>query len=319
MNDPNWQVSEAEAGLRLDKWLAAEQRLGSRSRALTAIERGRIFLGEQEMTVDDAGRRLQTGETVRLWMNRPGSARRRTPFRKKGSDLHIVYEDDSLLILNKPAGLLTVDPDEPDGTPSLESKVLAYLRPQGKRKPQVVHRIDRDTTGLVIFAKTGKAQDNLKEQFLHREPQRIYRAIVYGHPQPESGIWQDFLRWDDKFKTQRVTWPDHPKAKQAISRYRVLEKWPDTALLEVSLVTGKRHQIRVQAALRGYQLVGEKMYLAAREPDRLIEFHRQALHAYRLEFRHPLTQQWLKFEAPLPDDFLALVQTLKSAPARKKI
>lgn len=311
MDAQSWQVTQEEAGVRLDKWLAAPGRLGSRSRALAAIERGKVFLGDQEMTVDDAGRRLNAGETVRLWMNRPGSAKRRAPIRKRNAGLRIVYEDDSLLILNKPAGLLTVEPDEPDGTPSLESKVLAYLRPQGKRKPQVVHRIDRDTTGLVIFAKTAQAQDHLKEQFLRREPQRIYRAIVYGHPQPEAGVWQDYLRWDDKFKTQRVTYPDHPKAKEAISRYRVLERFSFTSLLEVSLVTGKRHQIRVQAALRGHQLVGEKMYLAAREPKRPIEFHRQALHAFRLEFQHPVSHRWLKFEAELPEDFTRLLEELR--------
>jgi 23S rRNA pseudouridine1911/1915/1917 synthase len=311
MNDQQWQVSSEEAGVRLDKWLAADARFGSRSRALEAIERGKVFLSDQEMTVSDAGRRLIAGETVRLWMNRPGSARRRAPIRKRDAELHIIYEDESLLVLNKPAGLLTVDPDEPDGTPSLESKVLAYLRPQGKRKPMVVHRIDRDTTGLVIFAKTAQAQNHLKEQFLNREPQRIYRAIVYGHPQPESGEWQNHLRWDDKFKTQRVTYPDHPLAKQAISRYRVLEKFAQTSLLEISLVTGKRHQIRVQAALRGHQLVGEKMYLSELQPKRLIEFHRQALHAFRLEFRHPLTGQLLRFEAPLPGGFALLLKQLK--------
>jgi 23S rRNA pseudouridine1911/1915/1917 synthase len=311
MNDQQWQVSPEEAGLRLDKWLAAEGRLGSRSRALQAIERGKVFLGQEEMTVSDAGRRLRAGEIVRLWMNRPGSARRQAPIRKRAADLSIVYEDESLLVLNKPAGLLTVDPDEPDGTPSLESRVLAYLRPQGKRKPQIVHRIDRDTTGLVIFAKTAQAQDHLKEQFLHREPQRIYRAIVYGHPQPASGVWQDYLRWDDKFKTQRVSYPDHPQAKQALSRYRALEKFAQTSLLEISLVTGKRHQIRVQAALRGHQLVGEKMYLSAKQPQRLIEFQRQALHAFRLEFRHPLTGRLLRFEAPLPEDFAFLLKRLK--------
>src|SRR5262245_8193125 len=111
-----WQVGDDEVGVRLDKWLAAQGRLGSRSRALTAIERGKIFVNDVEQTSSDAARRVQAGETVRLWMDRPGSAQKRY-FERRTSGLHLLYEDQSLLVINKPAGLLTVPlpahPDEP--------------------------------------------------------------------------------------------------------------------------------------------------------------------------------------------------------------
>src|SRR5262245_41606359 len=107
MSDQNWQVNELESGLRLDKWLAAAERLGSRSKALAAIERGKVFVNGVEQTGADAARRVLAGETVRLWMDRPGSAERRYTERRD-SGLHLLYEDSSLLVINKPAGLLTV-------------------------------------------------------------------------------------------------------------------------------------------------------------------------------------------------------------------
>ncbi|HZS07410.1 MAG TPA: RluA family pseudouridine synthase [Blastocatellia bacterium] len=318
MNDQSWQVGKEEEGLRLDKWLAAASRLGSRSRALEAIERGKVFIADMEMTVAEAGRRVRAGETVRLWMSRPGSAKRKAFIQKRDAGLHIVYEDDALLVINKPAGLLTIATDAQAGEASLEAGVGDYLRPKGKRRPLVVHRIDRDTSGLVVFAKTPEAQGHLKEQFFKRMPKRIYQAIVYGHPRPESGTWRDYLWWDEKFLIQRPTREHHPHAKEAISHYRVLEELGPTSLLEISLVTGKQHQIRVQAALRNHQLVGEQLYLAERQPRRPVEFHRQALHALRLEFRHPADERRLKFEAPQPEDFSLLLGKLRGEAGEKK-
>src|SRR5215470_11516561 len=184
MSDQNWLVSESEAGLRLDKWLAAAERLGSRSKALSAIERGKVFVDGAEQTVIDAARRLRQGETVRLWVDRPGSAERRYTERR-ASGLHLLYEDSSLLVINKPPGVLTVPlPSHPDEISLLEQARL-HLRSQRKAEPLVVHRIDRDTSGLVIFAKTPEAQRGLRDQFERREAERVYLAVVYGHPKPE--------------------------------------------------------------------------------------------------------------------------------------
>ena len=176
-----------------------------------------------------------------------------------------------------------------------------------------MHRIDRDTSGLVVFAKSPQAHENLKEQFFRREPKRIYQAIVYGCPKPDSGRWLDHLFWDQSYLVQRPVTRSYEGAKEASSHYRNLERFAFTTLIEVSLVTGKRHQIRVQAALRGHQLVGEKKYLSEKPPRRLIEFERQALHARRLEFQHPASERWLEFDAPLPADFKTLVDQLKKS------
>ena len=312
MTDQSWQVSQEEAGWRLDKWLAAAARLGSRSRALAAIERGKVFIDGAEQTVSETGRQLRAGETVRLWMDRPGTAQRRGSTPPRVSELEIIYEDEALLVIAKPAGLLTVPLARQPAEPSLLDKVEQYLRPQGKRRPLVVHRIDRDTSGLVVLAKTPPAQAALKEQFEKQEPERIYWAVVYGCPAPNAGTWRDFLVWDRDYLIQKRARPGYERAKKAISRYRVLEQYQEAALIEVSLVTGKRNQIRIQAALRGHPLVGERMYVRSPAPRPPIDFHRQALHAYRLGFRHPADDRPLSFEASLPDDFQALLGKLRS-------
>lgn len=307
MDNREWKVSEAESGLRLDKWLAAAERLGSRSKALAAIERGKVFVGGVEQTSADAARRMQTGETVRLWMDRPGSAERRYSERRE-SGLHLLYEDSSLLVINKPAGLLTVPlPSQPD-EPSLFDQIKNHLRSHRKREPLVVHRIDRDTSGIVLFAKTVEAQRKLKNQFEQRKAERIYLAVVHGHPKPESGTWRDFLVWNqDSLKQQRAERRDR-NAQEAICHYRTLEKFEDASLIEVRLVTGKRNQIRVQAALRGHPLVGEKKYVYEPAPQPSVRFGRQALHAHRLSFKHPVDDRALSFEVPLADDIESLLK-----------
>jgi 23S rRNA pseudouridine1911/1915/1917 synthase len=310
MSEQIWRVSESEVGLRLDKWLAAAERLGSRSKALSAIERGKVFVDGAEQTVADAARRLQKGETVRLWMDRPGSAERRYAERRE-SGLHLLYEDSSLLVINKPASVLTVPlPAQPD-EPSMLDQVKHHLRSHKKATPLVVHRIDRDTSGIVVFAKTPEAQKNLKVQFERSRAERVYLAVVYGSPKPERGTWRDFLVWDQEgLRQQRAERRDR-NAKEAVCHYRALEKFSGATLIEVSLVTGKRNQIRVQASLRGHQLVGEKKYVYDPAPRHRIEFGRQALHAHRLKFLHPINGRPMSFEVAPPDDFQELILKLR--------
>jgi 23S rRNA pseudouridine1911/1915/1917 synthase len=312
-----WLVSESETGTRLDKWLAMPGRLGSRSRALAAIERGKVFVDEVEQVSSDAGRRLQAGEKIRLWIDRPGSSRQRYSERKT-SGLHLLYEDSSLLVINKPAGLLTVPLPSQPTEPSLYDQVRNHLRSHGKLQPLIVHRIDRDTSGIVVFTKTAGAQQKLKAQFEQRSANRIYLAVVHGHPDSESGVWRDLLAWDQEELRQRPVTGRHDRAsgrakeaKEAVAHYRILERLQAATLIEVRLVTGKRHQIRIQAGLRGYPLVGEKIYTFEFPAERRIRFDRQALHAHRLSFQHPIDRRPLNFETAPPADFQALTQSLK--------
>jgi 23S rRNA pseudouridine1911/1915/1917 synthase len=306
----DWTVSPSEAGTRLDRFLAASDRLTSRSKALAALERGKILLNGETATAKDAGRPLAAGDAIRLWMDRPGSARAvPRPFRE--GRLDVLYEDASLVVVNKPAGLLAVPLQEKGNEPSVLDDLDAHLRTRGRSRALVVHRIDRDTSGLVVFAKNAAAQARLRNQFRRREPERIYWAVVYGHPEPPAGTWRDHLVWDRKALIQKQTHARDPQGKEAIAEYRVLEDFVETALIEVRLRTGKRNQIRLQARLRGHTLVGERRYVFGADALRTVAFPRQALHAARLGFVHPQSGKPLRFDAPLPADFTALLARLR--------
>jgi 23S rRNA pseudouridine1911/1915/1917 synthase len=310
MSDTGWRVDGSWAGVRLDKFLAAPVRLGSRGRASTALHRGKVFVNDVEVGAPAAGRRLQAGDTVRVWMDRPGSARRREVRVAGADDLRIVYQDDAVVVVNKPSGLLTVPlPDRGDA--SVSEQLLAHFHSRGKRRPLVVHRIDRDTSGLVMFAMHADAHARLKAQFKKHEPERVYLAVVYGHPSPVSGTWRDRLVWDQRSLMQKTTHPRNTRGRDARSEYRVIETFRDTSLIEVRLITGKRNQIRLQARLRGHTLVGERRYVFGPDDLRFIEFPRQALHAHRLGFLHPVDGRPLRFEAPLPADLTDLIARLR--------
>lgn len=307
----SWTVTAKEAGVALDKFLAAGDRLGSRSKAAAARERGKVFVNNGEAGNAQAALKLSVGDVVRVWDDRPGSAKRRASPITSG-DLRILYEDEYLIVLDKPAGLLAVPLEKRGEETSIFDQIADHLRSHGKRKVFVVHRIDRDTSGIVLFAKDPRTQGALKAQFRDRTPERVYLAVVYGKPEPPSGTWRDYLVWDTKALIQKETHPKDPRAAEAISDYKVVESFESTSLIEVRLTTGKRNQIRIQARLRGHTLVGEVRYTFGPDELRPIPFGRQALHAWRLGFRHPAENRIIKFEAPIPDDMRKLIGRLRS-------
>ena len=219
MSGTEWRISEEAGDVRLDKYLAGAARLGSRGRAIAALERGKVFVNGVEASIADAARKLVAGDVVRLWLDRPGSAKRR-PRTGPVGDLDIVYEDDSLIVVNKPAGLLTVPLERNPGVPSVYDQIERRLRSHGKRRPLPVHRIDQDSSGLVVFAKTPGVQRALKDQFKRREPARLYWAVVYGIPDPPEGTWRDFVVWDERSLVQKETHPKDPRATEAVSALR---------------------------------------------------------------------------------------------------
>lgn len=270
-----------------------------------------MFLNDREAAVADAGVRLAAGDQIRVWMDRPGSAKRRVSSLGDARDLPIVYEDEAILVLDKPAGVLAVPLERRRDARSVLDDVEAYLRKRRRGRPLVVHRIDRDTSGLVVFAKDARAQAQLKAQFKRHVPERVYLAVVYGLPAPAQGTWRDRLVWDERALIQKETHPRDRAGKDAISHYRVIERLKGASLVEVRLVTGRRNQIRIQARLRGHTLVGEQRYVYGPDWLRTIAFPRQALHAYRLAFAHPSDGRAMSFEAPLPDDMVTLIAKLR--------
>ena len=309
---PSWTVTTDAEGTRLDKFLAEPSRLGSRSRVSAALAKGKVFVNGSEATAADGGTRMRAGDVVGVWMDRPGSAhrRRRTI---AASGLEVLYEDDQLIVVNKPPGLLAVPLAQRRDAGSAFEDVGAHLRPHGKKRPLVVHRIDRDTSGLVVFAKNLRAQQHLKDQFLRRGPERLYLAVVHGHPNPSAGTWRDYLTWDADALVQKRAHPHDPRKKEAVSHYRVLEALNRAALVEIRLDTGKRNQIRIQARLHGHALVGERLYAPRAATAAPITFARQALHAARLSFEHPTTGRRVSVEAPLPVDLKELIERLRGS------
>jgi 23S rRNA pseudouridine1911/1915/1917 synthase len=311
-----WTISDADAGLRLDAWLAARPEVGSRGKARDAVECGKVTLNGEELTYADAGR-LHPGDSVGFWPDRPGSARPRSrEVVAARSALRVVYQDPHLLVADKPPGWLVEPlPGDAPAEVTLLDMVADHLRSESKTRPYVVHRIDRDTSGLVLFALSPTVRDALKLQFEKRTPTRVYLAVVNGTPEPADGTWTDRLVWDRERLVQKRAHAQEERAKDAVARYRVIERFPWQSLVEVSLVTGKRNQIRVQAGSRGHPLVGERQYRFGRPRDEAHEpqFGRQALHAARLGFTHPATRRHVEFTADMPDDLQGLVRLLRGA------
>ena len=314
-----WTIDPGNAGARLDAWLAGRKEIGSRGRASDAIACGKVFLNGSEATPGDAGRRLVAGDAVGFWPDRPGSSRpRRREIVAARRALSIVHADAAIAVVNKPPGWLVEPlPGEEAGEATLVDLLADHLRQTRPARPLVVHRIDRDTSGLVLFALSPSARESLKAQFERRTPRRVYLALLNGRPVPREGTWRDRLVWDKERLVQKRAHADEERGRDAEARYRVLEQFDHVALVEIELVTGKRNQIRVQAGSRGHALVGERQYRFGRPRDeaREPEFGRQALHAARLAFTHPVTRRRVEFTADLPGDMKRLLQTLRGTHA----
>jgi 23S rRNA pseudouridine1911/1915/1917 synthase len=308
-------VNAGEAGLRLDQWLVRHGGAPSRAKAAAWLERGKVFVNGREVTVADAAGRVSEGDRIGIWVDRPGSAKATDrAVVDARAHLNVLYEDSAIVVLDKPPGLIVEPlPDDETGEATMLDLLEDRYRHQSRARVYVVHRIDRDTSGLVLFARTPAARDDLKAQFEERTPERVYQAVLIGVLDSDTATWTDLLAWDKVALRQRRAHATDAGAKEAIARVRVTERFTDAMLVEVSLVTGKRNQIRVQAGIRGVPLLGERQYRfdAPPEPEGLPRLNRQALHAARLGFVHPQTGRRVTFESPLPDDFARLLQALR--------
>jgi 23S rRNA pseudouridine1911/1915/1917 synthase len=223
-----------------------------------------------------------------------------------GEGWRVVHEDDDVIVIDKDAGVLTVPTASPVGD-SLEEMLLTSYKKRGHKKPTlyVVHRIDRFTSGLVVFARNHPAAMELRRQFKERTPERIYLAATEGRVGPDRARLTHALAEHPKSLKIHVVAMES-EGRLASSRYRVLERFPHATLLEVTLETGRRNQIRVQLAAEGHPVVGDYSY---GRPSDLIP--RVALHAYRLSFAAPRGRKRLQFESPVPRDFKRLLTKLK--------
>ena len=217
--------------------------------------------------------------------------------------LDIIFEDDQILLVNKPAGIGTQAPRQFD---SLEARVREYLVScESEHTPYlgIPHRIDRCVSGIIVFAKRKKAAQRLAKQFERREVEKSYVALVSGHVAPESGTWTDTMRKIPEEPRGEIVPPDHEDAKQAVLHYEVTSRDESTAMLKISLETGRMHQIRIQCAARGHAILGDEMYgsqVAFGSPFENERDRQIALHAITLRIEHPRMREKLSFSAPKP-------------------
>jgi 23S rRNA pseudouridine1911/1915/1917 synthase len=309
-------VPAAAAGERLDHFLARSLPEETRSALRRLIEDGRVTVeGERARK---AGQALKPGMSVRVEAReKAGPAPR-----PEKIPLEVVHEDDDLVVVVKPAGLV-VHPGHGHATGTLVHALLgrstALAPAGGVLRPGIVHRLDRGTSGLLVVAKTDTAHRALQAAFAKREVEKKYLAVVWGHPRTPSGRIDRAIGRSRSDRTRMSV--AAPRGRAATTMYRTVRRLPGFALLEVTLVTGRTHQIRVHLTSIGHPVVGDTRYgtrswKTLREGSRkraLRAFDRVALHAASLAFRHPRTGRDLRFESPLPPEIEALLAALETA------
>ena len=296
------EVGSHDEGARLDVFLAACGELPSRSAAGRLIDEGAV-------TVDGAARarswRVSAGEVVELeppaeQASRPGAV----PF-------DVVYEDGDLMVVDKPAGVV-VHPAPGHRGPTLADALRG--RAAGGADPAragIVHRLDRDTSGLMLVAKSDEVHAALQRMIRRREVRREYLALVSGAPDSESGTIDSPLGRDRVQRTVHSTRTDRPR--DAVTHFRVIERFSRTALLEITLETGRTHQIRAHLAAIGHPVCGDTQYGGA-DCGRRLALGRQFLHSHRLMFRHPVTREPVICESKPPVDLRPILDAASREP-----
>lgn len=296
-----------EAG-RLDKLVASWDDVSSRRRAREAIETGKVLVDGE--VCREPGQRVEAGSQVELQWNRPGTskAKLKSSEEMRVAGLQILHEDPHLIAIDKPPGMLTdtASLEQHRTRDSVYKRLRAYLRPFGDR-PRTVHRIDRDTSGVVLFARTDAAERALRMQFRSHTTRRVYLAIVHGSPRFETEAWLDFTRWNPRARILAAVPEEADGARRTACEVRVRRRWREAAELEILLDTGRRNQIRFQAALRGHPLVGERLY---GKPPRSPAAPRQLLHASQLGVVHPDTGEDLLIRARLHKDYKTVTRAM---------
>jgi 23S rRNA pseudouridine1911/1915/1917 synthase len=286
------------AGLRLDRFLAGLSEVGSRTAAERLLAAGGVRLNGREAAKST---RLEGGEQIELELPDPGTGDELAP---QDVGLRIAYEDDQLLVVDKPAGVV-VHPSAGHTTGTLVHGVLERGAAGGEEgRPGIVHRLDRDTSGVVVVARSDEAHARLKRLVQRRELERTYLALVRGRPRSRSGRIEAPIGRDRRDPTRQSLDSDRPR--DAVTHFELEEQIGDYALLRVRLETGRTHQIRVHLAAIGLPVVGDAVY-GVPEPA----LGRQFLHATRLAFTHPFTGERVEVESPLPPDLAGFLEALR--------
>jgi 23S rRNA pseudouridine1911/1915/1917 synthase len=305
-------VSEADEATRLDAYLAAHVDGWSRARLQRLIEAGDVLVNSKLVK---ASYKVSAGDQIEVEL----TAAPASNFTPENIPLDIVFEDDQVIVVNKPAGLV-VHPAAGVYSGTL-ANALAYhfqqLSNAGSMRPGIVHRLDKDTSGLLVVAKTESGHENLADQFRAREVFKSYVALVYGVVKQESGRIEEPIARDPRNRTRMAVVAG---GRGALSLFKIRRSYDSFTLVDVELKTGRTHQIRVHLSWLRHPVVADELYSGGRENNLDVKLralirklNRQFLHAEQLGFRHPQTGEQMRFTAPLPAEltqFLSELETL---------
>ena len=305
-------LSADAAGWRLDRALAVAVPTLSRERIKALIGAGRVT-GPEGLLVRDPAAKAVPGGAYALSIPEP------TPAHNEAQDiaLAIVFEDDHLLVVDKAAGMV-VHPAAGNADGTMVNALLHHCAGRlsgigGVARPGIVHRIDKDTSGLLVVAKTDVAHEGLARQFADHSIDRRYLAIVAGRPNPLDGTIDAPLARSSANR-QKIAIVEEGRGKRAVTHYRTLRPLRESTLVECRLETGRTHQVRVHMASTGHPLLGDPVYgrtrQGVRELLKRLKFERQALHAAELGFIHPVTRERLSFKSAVPSDMQELLSAL---------
>lgn len=305
------RLEPAHAGWRLDRALAAAVPTLSRERLKALIRSGAVET--QGKPVRDPATKVRGGESLRVAVPEPTAAHNEP----QDIPLKIMFEDEHLLVVDKPAGLV-VHPAAGNLDGTLVNALLHHCRGSlsgigGVARPGIVHRIDKDTSGLLVVAKTDVAHEGLAKQFAAHSIDRRYLAVVSGVPKLSGGVVDAPLARSSTNR-KKIAVVEGSRGKRAVTHWKRLQVLDDAALVECRLETGRTHQVRVHMASIGHPLVGDPVYgRSGKAHGKLLKelgFHRQALHAAELGFTHPVTKHGLSFTSPMPPDMQELMAKL---------
>ncbi len=304
MNEINLQV--AADGERLDRYLASYLPDFTRSRIQQLIEQGQVQLNHKECT----SKKIVVKQDDLITLIVPEAQ----PLELKAENipLDILYEDDQLIIINKPAGLVVHPaPGHPDGT--LVNAMLAHCPNLpgigGIQRPGIVHRLDKDTTGAIAIAKTELAHHHLQAQLKAKTARREYLGIVYGAPKTPNGTIDLPVGRHPVDRKKMAIVPVSKGGREAVTHWQIQERLGNYTLVLFQLETGRTHQIRIHSTQNGHPIVGDPLYSSAHSIG--INLSGQVLHAWKLRLQHPVSGEWIEATAPLPEDFTKLLEALR--------